>query len=165
MPWEEGFFKGMVASRAFVPIFSREAINHPDKAHHNWASMHPQVGTPLSSLSFLSSLLPGAPLSPAPPRVCRLVHCDTQSFCDRFFSITRSPCSLPLCYNVSDPFYCPPTQSPAADPFFLEQRLALELRHLRLMSHIVPILVGDFKKSGTGTYANYWAKKCHPPEV
>jgi len=97
VPWEEGFFKGMVASRAFVPIFSREAINHPDKAHHNWASMHPQ--------------------------------------------------------------------SPAADPFFLEQRLALELRHLRLMSHIVPILVGDFKKSGTGTYANYWAKKCHPPEV
>jgi hypothetical protein len=33
-------------------------------------------------------------------------------------------------------------KSPAADPFFLEQRLALELRHLRLMSHIVPILVG-----------------------
>ena len=29
--WEQGFCEGLVSSRAFVPLLSRDAINHPDK--------------------------------------------------------------------------------------------------------------------------------------
>ena len=31
MDWEEGFCAGLVRNRAFVPLLSRDAINHPDK--------------------------------------------------------------------------------------------------------------------------------------
>ena len=30
--WEQGFCEGLVSSRAFVPLLSRDDINHPDKA-------------------------------------------------------------------------------------------------------------------------------------
>jgi serine/threonine protein kinase/ankyrin repeat protein len=33
-PWEEGFCSGLVNSRTFVCLLSREAINHPDRAYH-----------------------------------------------------------------------------------------------------------------------------------
>ena len=37
--WEEGFCAGLMNSRAFVPLLSREAINHPDKAWQNFTKL------------------------------------------------------------------------------------------------------------------------------
>ena len=34
--WEQGFCEGLVSSRAFVPLLSRDAINHPDKDWQNF---------------------------------------------------------------------------------------------------------------------------------
>ena len=35
--WEAGFCEGLVTSRAFVPLLSREAINHPTMARQNFS--------------------------------------------------------------------------------------------------------------------------------
>ena len=37
--WEQGFCEGLVSSRAFVPLLSRDAINHPDKALQNFSKL------------------------------------------------------------------------------------------------------------------------------
>ena len=37
--WEEGFCGGLMNSRAFVPLLSRDAINHPDKAWQNFTKL------------------------------------------------------------------------------------------------------------------------------
>ena len=37
--WEQGFIEGLVSSRAFVPLLSRDAINHPDKAWQNLSTL------------------------------------------------------------------------------------------------------------------------------
>ena len=37
--WEQGFCEGLVSSRAFVPLLSRDAINHPDKAWQNFSML------------------------------------------------------------------------------------------------------------------------------
>ena len=37
--WEQGFCEGLVSSRAFVPLLSRDAINHPDKAWQNFSKL------------------------------------------------------------------------------------------------------------------------------
>ena len=39
--WEEGFCAGLMSSRAFVPLLSREAINHPDKEWQNFTKLTP----------------------------------------------------------------------------------------------------------------------------
>ena len=39
MDWEQGFCEGLVSSRAFVPLLSRDAINHPDKAWQNFSKL------------------------------------------------------------------------------------------------------------------------------
>ena len=39
--WEQGFCEGLVSSRAFVPLLSRDAINHPDKAWQNFSKLTP----------------------------------------------------------------------------------------------------------------------------
>lgn len=74
VPWEEGFCDGLVQSRAFVPLISREAIHHPDKPWQDFAQLKADS-------------------------------------------------------NV--------------DNVFLEHRLALELRHLRLIEKIYPVMIGD----------------------
>ena len=38
-PWEQGFCEGLVCSRAFVPFFSRDAINHPTIAWQNFSNL------------------------------------------------------------------------------------------------------------------------------
>jgi hypothetical protein len=37
--WEEGFCDGLVKSRIFMPILSRNAINDPDKSSQNFAQL------------------------------------------------------------------------------------------------------------------------------
>ena len=37
--WEQGFCEGLVSSRAFVPLLSRDAINHPDKDWQNFTKL------------------------------------------------------------------------------------------------------------------------------
>ena len=37
--WEQGFCEGLVSSRAFVPLLSRDAINHPQKAWQNFSKL------------------------------------------------------------------------------------------------------------------------------
>ena len=37
--WEQGFCEGLVSSRAFVPLLSRDAISHPDKAWQNFSNL------------------------------------------------------------------------------------------------------------------------------
>ena len=37
--WEQGFCEGLVSSRAFVPLLSRDAINHPNKAWQNFSKL------------------------------------------------------------------------------------------------------------------------------
>ena len=37
--WEQGFCEGLVSSRAFVPLLSRDAINHPDKDGQNFSKL------------------------------------------------------------------------------------------------------------------------------
>ena len=37
--WEQGFCEGLVSSRAFVPLLSRDAINHPEKAWQNFSTL------------------------------------------------------------------------------------------------------------------------------
>ena len=37
--WEQGFCEGLVSSRAFVPLLSRQAINHPDKDWQNFSKL------------------------------------------------------------------------------------------------------------------------------
>ena len=37
--WEQGFCEGLMSSRSFVPLFSRDAINHPDKAWQNFSKL------------------------------------------------------------------------------------------------------------------------------
>ena len=37
--WEQGFCEGLVSSRAFVPLLSRDAINHPDKDCQNFSKL------------------------------------------------------------------------------------------------------------------------------
>ena len=37
--WEEGFCAGLVNSQAFVPLLSRDAINHPDKDWQNFSKL------------------------------------------------------------------------------------------------------------------------------
>ena len=37
--WEQGFCEGLVSSRAFVPLLSRDAINHPDKTWQNFSKL------------------------------------------------------------------------------------------------------------------------------
>ena len=37
--WEQGFCEGLVSSRAFVPLLSRDAINHPDIAWQNFSKL------------------------------------------------------------------------------------------------------------------------------
>ena len=39
--WEQGFCEGLVSSRAFVPLLSRDAINHPDKTWQNFSKLTP----------------------------------------------------------------------------------------------------------------------------
>ena len=39
MDWEQGFCEGLVSSRAFVPLLSRDAINHPDKTWQNFSKL------------------------------------------------------------------------------------------------------------------------------
>ena len=39
MDWEQGFCEGLVSSRAFVPLLSRDAINHPDKDWQNFSKL------------------------------------------------------------------------------------------------------------------------------
>ena len=37
--WEQGFCEGLVNSRAFIPLLSRDAINHPDKVWQNFSKL------------------------------------------------------------------------------------------------------------------------------
>ena len=37
--WEQGFCEGLVSSRAFVPLLSCDAINHPDKDWQNFSKL------------------------------------------------------------------------------------------------------------------------------
>ena len=37
--WEQGFCEGLVSSRAFVPLLSRDAINHSEKAWQNFSKL------------------------------------------------------------------------------------------------------------------------------
>ena len=37
--WEDGFCKGLVSSKAFVPLLSRKGINNPDKAWQNFSKL------------------------------------------------------------------------------------------------------------------------------
>ena len=37
--WEQGFCEGLVSSRAFVPLLSRDAINHPDNDWQNFSKL------------------------------------------------------------------------------------------------------------------------------
>ena len=37
--WEQGFCEGLVSSRAFVPLLSRDAINHAEKAWQNFSQL------------------------------------------------------------------------------------------------------------------------------
>ena len=37
--WEQGFCEGLMSSRAFVPLLSRDAINHPDKDWQNFSKL------------------------------------------------------------------------------------------------------------------------------
>ena len=37
--WEQGFCEGLVSSRAFVPLLSRDAINHPTKDWQNFSKL------------------------------------------------------------------------------------------------------------------------------
>ena len=37
--WEQGFCEGLMSSRAFVPLLSRDSINHPDKAWQNFSKL------------------------------------------------------------------------------------------------------------------------------
>ena len=37
--WEQGFCEGLVSSRAFVSLLSRDAINHPDITWQNFSKM------------------------------------------------------------------------------------------------------------------------------
>ena len=37
--WEQGFCEGLVSSRAFVPLLSRDAINHPEKDWQNFSKL------------------------------------------------------------------------------------------------------------------------------
>ena len=37
--WEQGFCEGLVSSRAFVPLLSRDAINHPEKNLQNFSKL------------------------------------------------------------------------------------------------------------------------------
>ena len=37
--WEQGFCEGLVSSRAFVPLLSRDAINHPDITWQNFSKL------------------------------------------------------------------------------------------------------------------------------
>ena len=37
--WEQGFCEGLVSSRAFVPLLSRDAINHSDKDWQNFSKL------------------------------------------------------------------------------------------------------------------------------
>ena len=37
--WEQGFCEGLVSSRAFVPLLSGDAINHPDKDWQNFSKL------------------------------------------------------------------------------------------------------------------------------
>ena len=37
--WEQGFCEGLVRSRAFVPLLSRDAINHPEKDCQNFSKL------------------------------------------------------------------------------------------------------------------------------
>ena len=92
--WEEGFCAGLVDSRAFVCIISRDSINHATNMRQNF-----------STLSRDSS-----------------------------------------CDNV-----------------LLEYRLALELRELRLIDQIMPVLVGD--QISPGYYGKYFERACSPRAV
>lgn len=39
MPWDEGFCHGLIKSHAFVPLLSRQAINHSEVAHQNFEKL------------------------------------------------------------------------------------------------------------------------------
>ena len=39
VPWDEGFCHGLIKSHAFVPLLSRQAINHPDIIHQNFEKL------------------------------------------------------------------------------------------------------------------------------
>ena len=39
--WEQGFCEGLMNSRIFVPLLSRDAINHPDKNWQNFSKLTP----------------------------------------------------------------------------------------------------------------------------
>ena len=39
--WEQGFCEGLLSSRAFVPLLSRDAINHPEKDWQNFSKLNP----------------------------------------------------------------------------------------------------------------------------
>jgi hypothetical protein len=74
LPWEEGLCSGLVDSKTFVCLLSREAINHPAKERQKFSKLE-----------------------------------------------VESPC----------------------DNVLLEHQLALQLRSLRLIGNIFPIMIGD----------------------
>jgi hypothetical protein len=37
--WEKGIYEGLILSRVFVPILSREAINHPTESRQNFSML------------------------------------------------------------------------------------------------------------------------------
>ena len=39
MPWEQGFCAGLMGSRTFVPLLSRDAINHPTITTQNFSKL------------------------------------------------------------------------------------------------------------------------------
>jgi hypothetical protein len=40
IPWEVGFTDGLLKSRIFLPVFSRDAINHSSLNSQNFSSLH-----------------------------------------------------------------------------------------------------------------------------
>jgi hypothetical protein len=39
VPWDEGFCHGLLKSHAFIPLLSRQAINHPEVKHQNFEEL------------------------------------------------------------------------------------------------------------------------------
>ena len=45
MPWEKGFCAGLMSSRTFVPLLSRDAINHPTIVTQNFSKLNAASAT------------------------------------------------------------------------------------------------------------------------
>jgi hypothetical protein len=69
VPWEQGFCSGLVDSKAFVCLLSKEAINHPDRPWQNFSQLHVQskcdnvflehrLALELRALGFIEKIFP-----------------------------------------------------------------------------------------------------------